>query len=322
MPFIGRKIDIGIGKETTRGTGVAPSFWIPKIDATVEDKSESAIDESSIGVIEDSIGSEVIKKWSEGDIVGNVRDKSIGLVLLSALGKVTSSIIGTGPAYQHTFEILQSAVHQSLTIGMKNLVQQLRYTLAVINSLELRFELAKFVEFTAGFMAKAGVGASDTVSYATENQFLAHHIEVKTAANLAGLAGAAPIKIKNATLNIAKNAEADDVLGSIEPVNYFNKQVEITGSMELLFEDVTYKNLFLNGTAQALRIDVKNSNVDLGGGVNPQITIDLAKVQFPEWTREGGLNDIIKQTINFKGFYSKTDAQALKIVLINTQTSY
>lgn len=322
MAFIGRKIDIGIGKEATRGTGVVPSFWVPKIDTNVEDKVESAIDESSVGVIEDSVGSKIIKKWSEGDIVGNIRDKSIGLILLAALGNVTSRQQGTTTVYDHTFEILQSAIHQSLTIGMKNPVQQLRFALAVINSLELRFELAKFVEFTANFLSKSGVAATDVVSYATENQFLAHHIEIKTAANLAGLNTAPAIKAKNATLSIVKNIEADDILGSIEPNNYHNKQVEITGSIELLYENTTYKDLFLGGTAQALRIDIKNPNIDLAGGVNPQIVIDLAKVQFPEWTREGGLNDIIKQTLNFKAFYSLTDTQAINIKLTNTQVGY
>ena len=321
--FIGRQIDIGIGKETTRGTAVAPAFWTPKIDATVEDKIELATDETSVGIIEDSIGAEVAKRWAEGEIVGNVRDRSFGLILLSALGRVTSLARTplTPVAFDHTFEVAQSATHQSLTIGMRNPVQQLRFALAVIDSLEIRFELAKFVEFTASFLSRIGTVASDVVSYITENQFLAHQIDIRTAPNLAGLGTATPIKVKNVTLEIAKNPEASDVLGNIEPDNYFNKQMEITGSFDLLYEDVTYKQLFLDGQSIAMRIDVTNPQV-IETGVNPRMRIDLAKVKFPEWTREGGLNDIVSQTVNFKAYYSLADAQSIRVILTNTQVNY
>ena len=321
--FIGRQIDVGIGKEGIRGQAVAPDFWTPKIDATVEDKVELATDETSVGIIEDSIGAEVAKRWAEGEIVGNVRDKSFGLILLSALGKVAS--IARTPitpvAYDHTFEVEQSATHQSLTIGAKSPVQQLRFALAVINSLEIRFELAKFVEFTANFLSRVGAVASDTVSYLTENQFLAHQIEIRTAPNLSELGGATPIKVKNVTIEIAKNAEASDVLGNIEPDNYFNKQMEITGSFDLLYEDITYKQLFLDGQSIAMRIDVTNPT-EIQTGVNPRMRIDLAKVKFPEWTREGGLNDVVSQTVSFKAYYSLADAQSIKVILTNNQSSY
>lgn len=49
MPKIsGRKIAVGFGKETTRGTAVAPSLWYPRVDMDFDEKIESVENESSI----------------------------------------------------------------------------------------------------------------------------------------------------------------------------------------------------------------------------------------------------------------------------------
>lgn len=324
MPFIGRKIDLGLGKETIRGTSVEPTFWVPKIDFTTEDKVEEVINEASIGVIEDAEGSKVVKKWSEGEIIGYVRDKSFGLILLAALGAVSSTAkeAPNADVYDHTFTIQQSAQHQSLTIGMKNPNEQLRFALAVLSNLELRCELGKFVEYTAGFLAKLGADETDTVSYTSENEFLAQHITFKLATNLAGLDAADAISVKKISLSIGKNVEADDILGNIAPADYLNKQIEITGEVELLYDATTYKDLFLAGTQKAMRIDIKNTDVTIGDSSNPELKIDLAKVKFMEWERGSGLNDITKETLRFKGFYSLSDSQAISVVLSNLQTSY
>jgi len=60
--FIGRKLNIGIGKESTRGTAVAATFWMPKMELTHDDKITQVVNESSIGVIEDAEGADITMK--------------------------------------------------------------------------------------------------------------------------------------------------------------------------------------------------------------------------------------------------------------------
>ena len=38
--FVGRLYQIGLGKESSRGTGVAPTYWIPKTAVSFDDKIE------------------------------------------------------------------------------------------------------------------------------------------------------------------------------------------------------------------------------------------------------------------------------------------
>lgn len=63
--YIGRQINVGFGKETTRGTAVAIARWLPKTDFSFDEKMETIQDESSIGVITDARDSFVAKRWAE-----------------------------------------------------------------------------------------------------------------------------------------------------------------------------------------------------------------------------------------------------------------
>lgn len=319
--FIGRLIKVGIGKETVRGTAVVPTYWLDLINTTVEDKFDHVTDDDSIGVIEDAKGLKVTKKFATGDVSGKVSDKSMGLFLLSTLGTVSSAVKET-TAYNHTFSINQSAQHQSLTIEAKNPNEQLAFPNAVITDLELKAQLGKYIEFKAGLMAKPGAAAVSTPAYTAENSFIAKDISVKFATNLAGLTAASAIKVKSLTLKIDKNVESDDVLGSITPDDFLNKHIGINGSIELIYDDTTYKALALAGTQKAMRIDMLNSDTTIGATSNPELKIDLAKVNFTEWSRTGAANDVVKQTLNFKAFYSMTDSQMVSVVLTNTAVSY
>ena len=105
MKIIGRDFKVGFGKESTRGTAVTPAVWEPLLDVpSVENKAEYIQDESNYGVIADSVDAVVAKEWSEGELKGNVHDKSFGYLLLAALGQVSSAVKET-TAYNHTFSL-------------------------------------------------------------------------------------------------------------------------------------------------------------------------------------------------------------------------
>ena len=71
-----------------------------------------------------------------------------------------------------------------------------------------------------------------------------------------------------------------------------------------------------------MRIQLQNTDVIIGNSSNPAFIIDLAKVFFNEFSRDTTLGNIVSQTIKFKGYYSITDAQAIKTILTNTVSSY
>ena len=84
--FIGRLSAIGLGKETTRGTKVAPKVWIPKTTGVLGPSFEVATDDSGYGVIDEVFDTITTKNLSKLNLEGIVRDDFIGYLLLGALG--------------------------------------------------------------------------------------------------------------------------------------------------------------------------------------------------------------------------------------------
>lgn len=324
--FIGRKVNVGIGKETTRGTAVAPEFWLPKMELEIDDVIEQVINESSVGVIEDAENADIVLKKAEGSLTGRIDDTAFGLWLLATLGKVSapSVVSGETSVYDHTFSVLQDAQHPSLTISVNDENGDRQYPLGMVNSLELNIALGEFATYNVEFQANKSESATLTPSYSlTERVFLPQHGEVKFASDLSGLDSAPAINVKSVSLTISKNIEDDQVLGSVDPVDRLNKQFEVEGTIELLYTDRSYIDTILLGDlAQALRIRLTGTET-IGNSSNPRLTIDLAKVKLNEVSRDLSNNEIVKQTLNFKSFYSLADAKSITAVLRNLRsTSY
>ncbi|MFA5128572.1 MAG: phage tail tube protein [Patescibacteria group bacterium] len=321
--ILGRRISLGIAKEAVRGTAeTAATFYLPLLSKSYDEKIEQVVDESSIAVIEDSVDAKIVKKFAGGDFECNIGDKSFGLLLLSLLGTVTSVVKET-TAYNHTYAFAQTAQHQALTMFLDDPnVQDYKYPLGMVESLEINLETGKFATFKIGVRSKKGATATLTPSYTAENNFLAQHAVFKIATNLAGLTAASAISIKKITLKFSPKLEDDVVLGSVEPADFNNTEFSVDGSVELTYDDATFITALTGDTAKAMRLDMINTDVTIGATSNPELKIDLAKVKFQEVARKMDNKSIITQTLKFKAFYSMTDSQLLSIVLTNLQTAY
>jgi len=320
--FIGALADIGIAKEAVRGTAeTSASFYIPKMSLTVDDVIEQALDENTIGVIEDTTDAKLVHKASDIEIEGKIGDKSIGLILLSLLG--SDSVAGpTDSAYTHTFTVAQSAQHQSLTVFQEDPNQDYKYANGMVTKFDLNVELGKFCMFKVGFRAKAGATATLTPSYSAENSFLPQHGVIKIASTQVGLDAASALSIRSVKVTFDQNTEDDNVIGSVAPADILNRQFMAEGELELVFNDETFKTQLLADTAQALRIDLNNTDVLIGSSSTPRLKIDFHSVKFSEFKRNYGNGDIVTATVKFKAHYKLADSKMVTITLINAQSSY
>lgn len=323
MKFIGRLVDFGIAKEATRGTAEASvDFYLPKVSLSIDDGIDQVVDESSVGVIEDAANASVIATFAEAEIEGNILDKSFGLILLAALGSVSTTGPSQTTVYTHAFSILQSAQHPSLTLFLDDPNQDYKYALGVLRSLDIDVVLGQYARYKAAFRAKAGATATLSPSYTTENHFLPQHGSLKTASTLAGLDAATALNVRSVKFSINKNAEDDRKIGSVAQADILTKQVSVEGSLELTFDDNTFKTEMLADTAKAMRLELTNTAVTIGSSLNPQLTLDLAKVKFSKFERKYENDGIVTATVDFKAFYSLGDASMITGELINEQSSY
>jgi hypothetical protein len=191
---IGRLIQVGVAKETTRGTAQSSaSYWNPFMDLTLDEKKEYATDAQSYGIIEDNVNLTQVKKWAQGSLAGNAADQTIGLILYSLFGGyAVGTHSGESAVYDHTFSIGESAQHQSLTLFLHDPLSAVDYSYAngVVEKLDINIELKKFVNFTASLKALSGASQSTfSPSTTTENRFVPQYLAAKFALTYAGLQG-------------------------------------------------------------------------------------------------------------------------------------
>lgn len=321
--YIGRKVDVGIGRESVRGTAVAPTYWIPKIDFTFDEKVTKVRSAAGIGTIQDSEEAFVVEKWGEGEMSGEVRDKSFGLILLSLLGGI-STAGPTDSAYTHSFSIQDDAQHDSVTLTVVDPNSTERYALVMVSSLELTQALDDTLKFRCTFMGKTSKQASASPTYTTDYKFTKSELTFKLAANLAALGAASSISLKSLDLSINANVVMDNVLGSAEPEDFLNQQFSIEGSFSLNYEDETYKEYMRQNTSRAMEMTWTSTRDTIGAATRPSLSLKFPKVDFFDWEPDNSLDVIVPQSISFKCNQDLTGGEDMisTCQLINTVSSY
>jgi hypothetical protein len=320
--YIGRRVNVGIAKETVRGTAVAATYSVPKTNLTVDDKANVVRSGESFGDIS-GVGSQsiVAGRMSAGALEGEINVNSFGLILLSALGSV--STVAQNSDYKHTFTMANTNIHQSLTIHVENPNNEKYFAGSVIDSLEINVAPEEIVTFSAGFKGRKGNDTTYTASYTTEDfKFVGRDLSFKVAADTTGLAAATALSVKALKLTINKNSDYDWVCGTLEPEDVLNKQVTIQGQITFNYEDDTWKNYMTGGTKRAVRIQLTNTR-DTMASENPSFLLDLYSVDFSEWEPQLANDDIATQTINFTALYDYTNAKMIaNCYLVSAVASY
>lgn len=323
--YIGRLVNLGIAKETVRGTAVAPTYWLAKAVVSFFDRAIRYKSRLSYGSIGDG-GAQApkIMEWAEGSIEGDVMDTPFGLFLLAAFGTVTPAG-PTDSAYTHTFTLQNDNQHDSLSLTLADPDRTDRYSLQMLDSLEIKVVPDDVITFVAGFKGRTGrQQAAATATYAQYNKFLGRHASIKIAATAADLAAATAISVKSLTLRIKKNLVFDNNLGTVWPDDILNTKLEIEGDLELYLNDQTYRQYMLDASYKALRINFTNNDAVIGAGTTrPSFTLDLSRVAFEGWEAARPNDEVVSQKITFRALWDVTNGNIINsCTLVNGVTAY
>jgi hypothetical protein len=321
---VGRLNSFGLGIETTRGTGVPATIWIPTLSANITPMTESVDDTSAFGRIEDSVDSHIAKQWAEFTAEGIVRSQSIGYLLALATGtRPTATLVETS-VYSHTFVIANNNQHPSATIIRDNATQEEESVFQMIDTLGISVvngEQLKFNVTMAGKVLADTTGNTPSFLTGTNDEiFKVCKTTVKFATNIAGLSGASAIELQSFNFEIAKNLFRTWKLGDCNFASQENQQFTVTGDYEAIYEDDTFKDLYTDKTSQAMEIEVIGETL-IGATEFNKLTIQLAKATPEEWDRSGDVDAIVNQTAGFTARYSLADSQMLNIVLQNVKST-
>lgn len=322
--WIGRRMAVGIGVESSRGVGVAPSYWMNATSFNFKDVPTRALSEAGFSGIWGGDQSPKTLEHAEGDIEFELDDQSLGAVLLAVFGTVQSSVTDTS-AYTHTYTLQNDNQHDSLSITTTDPIGNLLFELAMVDSFEITIEPNSIVLGRLNFYSK---GSSDTgsytASYGSTKKWLGRHLTFKVADDTSGLAAASKVNLKSITLRFEKNAEVNATLSTVQPEDIVNKRFNITGEFTLNYEDRTWLNFVKNGSYKAIRIALTHDDLAGASTAYYAFNLDLSKCSIEQFDPDFAMDDIVSQKFTFNALYDAggNDNVVNSCTLVNQIASY
>ena len=319
--FIGRKVELAIALETSRGVGKAPAFSLGKVDFSLFDKTVDARQDESLGHIADSVDKYVQEKYAQGAFGGILGANSSMYLFALAFGGLPTVGAAVDSVYPWSIAVDNDAIHQSGAFLVKDENQTLMYKLAMLEQFEMEITPEDLVRFTAEFIAKKGVVSTKAMpSYVEDYKFGKRKAKIYIADDIAGLPAASRLPLKNFRLTVNKNLIRDSQIGTVEPTDINNQQMSIEGELVLNWNDQTYKNYMLNGDKKAMRIALESEKV-IGSSAFGTLEIDLPKIDLFGWEPDASIDDIVNQTINFKANYHLTSGLVESVTVGNAKAA-
>ena len=322
MLFTWKKVGVWVSIETTRWEKKLPiQHWFPWSDNTFFTRASFQHESWAIDTLVDTVDSEVTKKRAEWTIGWQVYPNGIGFFLKALMGSCNSS--WEDGIFEHIFSLLESNLHPSLTVWTNNPHWWESYALAMIESMDFNAEVWWKFNVSINLKSRKWESATHSVSYTDEKWFVANMLKVYFSDSIEWLDRAENICLQSVNLSLKKEIKDIECISSLDPIDYINTSFSIEGSMELLYEDNSYKDLFLNWEAKALRLLAEDRLHPYEWVDNyPTFMLDLSKIKITDWTPAFTLDDITKQSISFKWHYDLKSHKAIEVYLKNTQESY
>lgn len=321
-PFIGRRESVGLGKEATPGTSVAPTYWQRHLSLTMDPKTTVAQNTSAMGVEEDINDSVVTEQWAEGSLNGKAYDLTHGLVLLNLFGSESVALHASETLVSdHTFTKNNSSVTPPLTLTRVNPVVTRRYALAYQTDYELTVTQGDFAMFTSSIVSRIGASGSDTAAYVAENAFTSKHLITKLATNLAGISGATASDIKSIKLKITRKRDRYTPMGAIDPTSFDPNEWSVTGEIVSRYTDTVLEAIANANTPQALSIALSNTDVTIGTSAHPGLVYTMPKIRLTPQNLDNNLNQVLNQTFPYTAELDATSGYMINAVLTNTRTT-
>lgn len=183
-----------------------------------------------------------------------------------------------------------------------------RFTGMQGNSLSISCKAKEVVSGTMDFVGKAGAVASAIVSGATYNDPSTTEV-FSPVADFAALSvgGVSTAHVLGLTFQANNNLRAPSALGSVDAIGIGSGKFEVTGTIDVYFEDTTLYAKYLSGDAIALEFTIGSTTAN-------KYTFSMAniKLETAEAPVSGPDDDLI-MNFSYRALYDSTDECTLMI---------
>lgn len=313
---------LGVGKESSKLTAVAPSIWIPFSGSLdVQDKVAKLPDEGIRGSAVQTYGMTEGPKYSEIGWSGAVFPDSLGYLLASLLGEVATT--GASAPYTHAINIKNSADAQGPALSVTDFYggtwtnPARRFAGCQVAELGLKWNADGKLEYSVKLVgAASAVAAKPSASWTSVP-------ETPTWVGTTTIGGAAKTYCEMGEVTLKRNTTAQmNVDGTQGPYGIFAGPLQVTGKMTLIHEDDTELTRYLTGAETTLAIDFTQG----AAAALTQVLLTMSKVEYTEGKKVTG-KDWVETEIGFEACANTTDVGAsagfspIKVTLQNAIAS-
>lgn len=316
MPKPSHLAALGVAKETTKGTAVVPTMWIPWKALTPKDDVHLIDDKGQRGAAVESFGIVQGQKGSTLDFGGDVFADSIGFPLVSLLPDV--AVTGASAPYTTTFSVLNTGDTQppGQTYTIFDPLGTWQYPGEQLSELSFKWNADGLFEYSA---------KATGWTYVTTTSPTVSNTAVKPVANwttLTKIAGTT-IFVIDGELTIKRAVTAiRGANGSQNPYAIWSGDLAVEGKLTLVMEDSSQRTIFQNSTAQSLDVSFSAGAGASATGLQLHCTTAVWSDGTPSYGK-----DYIELPVSFKTYANATDIGAsggyspIKVTLTNAMPS-
>lgn len=319
----GRAGTWGFGVETTPGTAVTPSRWLPFTGEGFSYERESITSNSMRGdtaLARSSTDRIVTAVGASGSFAGELRTRQMGLLLQHMLGTTTPVITqqGATTAYLHTY-VPGSLDGKALTVQKRvpfatgSSASIHTYRGCKITSWEIACSAGEIATVSCDFdaMDETTATAYTTPSYVDGALFSFKDGTIYTGGTVSvagGVAsrtgGSAVASVTGVTISGSNNLKTDRRFfgnAGVKAEQIENDFREVTGSFETEFTDMAMYDLYRNDTTTVVELKFVSS-VLAGTGFPAEFRVLLPAVKLNGETPQVGGPDVVTATASFDAF--------------------
>lgn len=309
MPFTPKELEwVGVSKETTWGTAVAPTYFIPFKDAKLEDKIDTIEDNGIRGSLAETYNVIQGFKQSDADLSGDVFPDSFGLFLLAMLG--VDTVTGSVAPYTHTFKLGRTAQPPSITINKYDGTSIRQFAGLVAEQLDIKWADKAALEYSLKLQGKSSsvnagpITPSTTATIPFTNWIFTVKFGEVQSLHVVGFDFT--IKRKLYVQHAISNSQ--------DPTSVTALALGVTGKITFDKADDTELSMFLNNTQQSIVI----TGTQPGSGA--VLTIQLSKAAFK--TGAVSEKDVVQLDVDIIGIDNTADGGPCSVILQNAVASY
>ncbi|MFJ2399858.1 phage tail tube protein [Streptomyces xanthochromogenes] len=289
---------LGIAKETTFGTPVAATSFIPVKSMKPKDMQQLLDDQGMRGSMVDSYGKISGVLTSEYDFDGDVFPDTIGFPLAGVLGDVTTT--GASAPYTHAMAVLNTGTGQppSYTLSDYYTITTRQYAGAKISEVGLKFSGDGLLTYSAKATALGSASTSAPTPSFTAIPPLAGWVGAVT------IAGSASTILIDGECTIKRPVDPiHTVDGTAAPYALWSGPVSVSGKLTLVMEDDVQLLNYLNNSQPSLDINYSQG----ASAALVQVKLHMTKCAFTNAEIDRG-KDYIALSVDYEAVANTTDA--------------